>query len=129
MEKKIINTDKAPAAVGPYVQAIQKGNMLYASGQLGLVPETGAVSYTHLDVYKRQLHCKAADLCVFYCGILSELRGDCDDWTLFVWNSFWNINGSDFQENEVQRKGGSFCHGASQLQNAWGKKCGAFALG
>ena len=44
MEKKIINTDKAPAAVGPYVQAIQKGNMLYASGQLGLVPETGVLA-------------------------------------------------------------------------------------
>ena len=44
MEKKIINTDKAPAAVRTYVQAIQKGNMLYASGQLGLVPETGVLA-------------------------------------------------------------------------------------
>lgn len=44
MEKKVINTEKAPAAVGPYVQAIQKGNMLYASGQLGLVPETGVLA-------------------------------------------------------------------------------------
>lgn len=43
MEKKVINTTKAPAAVGPYVQAIQKGDMLYASGQLGLIPETGAL--------------------------------------------------------------------------------------
>ena len=43
MEKKIINTTKAPAAVGPYVQAVQKGNMLYASGQLGLIPETGVL--------------------------------------------------------------------------------------
>ena len=39
----MINTTKAPAAVGPYVQAIQKGDMLYASGQLGLIPETGAL--------------------------------------------------------------------------------------
>ena len=37
----IIHTDKAPAAVGPYSQAIQAGNMLFTSGQLGLVPETG----------------------------------------------------------------------------------------
>ena len=44
MEKKVINTEKAPAAVGPYVQAIQKGNVLYASGQLGLVPETGVLA-------------------------------------------------------------------------------------
>ncbi len=41
MEKKVISTKKAPAAVGPYVQAVQKGNMLYASGQLGLIPENG----------------------------------------------------------------------------------------
>ena len=39
----VINTNKAPAAVGPYVQAIKAGNMLFSSGQLGLVPETGAL--------------------------------------------------------------------------------------
>ena len=43
MANKVIHTDKAPAAVGPYVQAIQAGNMLFASGQLGLIPETGAL--------------------------------------------------------------------------------------
>lgn len=39
--KKIIATTKAPAAIGPYNQAIQVGNMLFASGQLGLDPATG----------------------------------------------------------------------------------------
>ena len=39
----IINTNKAPAAVGPYVQAVKAGNMLVSSGQLGLIPETGAL--------------------------------------------------------------------------------------
>lgn len=39
--KKIIATKNAPAAIGPYSQAIQAGNMLFASGQLGLIPETG----------------------------------------------------------------------------------------
>ena len=39
----IINTDKAPAAVGPYVQAILAGNTLFSSGQLGLVPATGVL--------------------------------------------------------------------------------------
>ena len=43
MANRIINTDKAPAAVGPYVQAIQAGNTLFSSGQLGLIPETGAL--------------------------------------------------------------------------------------
>ena len=39
----IIHTEKAPAAVGPYSQAIKAGNLLITSGQLGLVPETGAL--------------------------------------------------------------------------------------
>lgn len=39
--KKVIATTKAPAAIGPYNQAIQVGNMLFASGQLGLNPATG----------------------------------------------------------------------------------------
>ena len=39
--KKIIATKNAPAAIGPYSQAVQVGNMLLASGQLGLDPATG----------------------------------------------------------------------------------------
>ena len=39
----IINTDRAPAAVGPYVQAIRAGNTLYSSGHLGMDPRTGAL--------------------------------------------------------------------------------------
>ena len=38
---KVINTDQAPAAIGPYSQAIQKGDFLFASGQLGIDPATG----------------------------------------------------------------------------------------
>lgn len=40
---KYINTEKAPAAAGPYSQAVRTGNMLYASGQIPLVPETGSI--------------------------------------------------------------------------------------
>lgn len=40
---KYTNTEKAPAAVGPYSQAVRAGNMLYASGQIPLVPETGNI--------------------------------------------------------------------------------------
>lgn len=38
--KKIINTPKAPAAIGPYSQAVEVGNMLFVSGQIPLNPET-----------------------------------------------------------------------------------------
>tara|TARA_B100000795_G_scaffold158062_1_gene118780 strand:+ start:86149 stop:86529 length:381 start_codon:yes stop_codon:yes gene_type:complete len=41
--KKIIHTDKAPAPIGPYNQAVQFGNMLYTSGQIAINPVTGAL--------------------------------------------------------------------------------------
>ncbi len=40
MKKKIISTPKAPAAIGPYSQAIKIGNFLYTSGQISLDAET-----------------------------------------------------------------------------------------
>lgn len=39
--KTVISTDQAPAAIGPYSQAIRKGDTLYLSGQLGLLPASG----------------------------------------------------------------------------------------
>lgn len=41
MEKQIINTAKAPGAVGPYSQAVKVGNLLFTSGQIPLDPVTG----------------------------------------------------------------------------------------
>jgi reactive intermediate/imine deaminase len=41
MRKETIHTDKAPAAIGPYSQAIRAGSTVYLSGQLGLDPATG----------------------------------------------------------------------------------------
>ena len=39
---KVISTKKAPAAIGPYSQAIQVGNLVYTSGQIPIDPTTGA---------------------------------------------------------------------------------------
>ena len=41
MHKEVIHTGDAPAAIGPYSQAIRAGNTVYLSGQLGLDPATG----------------------------------------------------------------------------------------
>lgn len=41
--KQVIHTDKAPAAIGPYSQAIQIGQLLFTSGQVPIDPETGAI--------------------------------------------------------------------------------------
>ena len=41
MKKKVIQTERAPKAIGPYSQAIQAGNFLFLSGQIPLDPKTG----------------------------------------------------------------------------------------
>lgn len=41
--KRIINTKNAPAAVGPYSQAVEVNGTLYISGQIGLAPHTGKI--------------------------------------------------------------------------------------
>lgn len=41
MSKRAIHTEKAPAAIGPYSQAVKAGNTIYVSGQLPIDPATG----------------------------------------------------------------------------------------
>lgn len=41
--KKVIKTEKAPAAIGPYSQAIEVNGMVYTSGIIPVVPETGEI--------------------------------------------------------------------------------------
>ena len=43
MKKQIISTPNAPAAIGPYSQAVKAGNLLFISGQIPLDPATGTV--------------------------------------------------------------------------------------
>ena len=43
MERKVIHTEKAPGAVGPYSQAVAWGNTVYVSGQLPLDPKQGKI--------------------------------------------------------------------------------------
>ncbi len=44
MEKYILSTDKAPAAIGPYSQAVGFANLLFLSGQIALDPSTGKLT-------------------------------------------------------------------------------------
>ena len=46
---KIIETKKAPAAVGPYSQAIEFNGLLYASGQIAINPEVGKITATDIE--------------------------------------------------------------------------------
>jgi 2-iminobutanoate/2-iminopropanoate deaminase len=55
MEKKIINTPKAPAPIGPYSQAVQAGAFLFLSGQVAINPSTGNVEATDIASETRQV--------------------------------------------------------------------------
>ena len=54
MEKKVTYSDKAPAAIGPYSQAIKWGNMLFTSGQIPLDPGSGQVVEGGIRVQTKQ---------------------------------------------------------------------------
>jgi 2-iminobutanoate/2-iminopropanoate deaminase len=53
---KTVNTPKAPAALGPYSQAIVTGNMIFTSGQLGINPESGVLEENIAGQAKRCLN-------------------------------------------------------------------------
>ena len=53
--KKIISTDKAPAAIGPYSQAVQFGNLLFVSGQIAMDPKTGDLIDGGIEVQTKQV--------------------------------------------------------------------------
>ena len=51
---KVISTDKAPAAIGPYSQAVKAGNTIYVSGQIPIDPATGEFAGTQIQAQTRQ---------------------------------------------------------------------------
>ena len=54
---QIIHTDKAPAAVGPYSQAIKAGSTLYLSGQIAINPAEGKIVATTIEEQAEQCCC------------------------------------------------------------------------
>ncbi len=54
MELKIVHTDKAPGAVGPYSQAVLAGNILFLSGQIPINPATGELVKSSIEEETRQ---------------------------------------------------------------------------
>jgi 2-iminobutanoate/2-iminopropanoate deaminase len=54
MDKKVISSDKAPKAIGPYSVAIRIGDLIFTSGQLGLEPATGSLVPGGIEAETRQ---------------------------------------------------------------------------
>lgn len=55
MNREIITTDHAPAAVGPYSQAVRAGDFVFTAGQIGLDPATGQLVAGGLEAQTRQV--------------------------------------------------------------------------
>ena len=55
MSKKIISTPHAPAAVGPYSQAVVTGNMVFTAGQIALDPATGKMLADDITIQTEQV--------------------------------------------------------------------------
>jgi 2-iminobutanoate/2-iminopropanoate deaminase len=62
---KKIFTDKAPAAIGPYSQAMVVGNLVYTSGQIPIDPATGNIDATDIESQTEQV-------CKNLCAVLAE---------------------------------------------------------
>ena len=64
---KAVSTNKAPAAIGPYSQAQIVGNLVYTSGQIAIIPETGEIDGTTIE--------QQADRCCRNLGALLTENG------------------------------------------------------
>lgn len=60
--KKVISTDKAPAAIGPYSQAIEVGNLVFTSGVIPIVPATGELIGGGIEAQAQQAIGNLAEL-------------------------------------------------------------------
>ena len=55
MMSKIIHTDAAPAAIGPYSQAVVSGSLVYTSGQIAINPQSGEVEAVGIEAQTEQV--------------------------------------------------------------------------
>lgn len=70
---KIISTPQAPAAVGPYSQAVQAGDHLFLSGQIPLVPETGLLVSEEIKAQTEQVMKNMRAVCEAAGGSLNKI--------------------------------------------------------
>ena len=107
----ILHTDKAPAAIGPYSQAIEANGFVFTSGQLGIIPDTGVLAHNMaaqtvqaLENLKAVL--KAADLTLDHVVKTTCYLKNMDDFALFN-----EIYGQYFVTNKPARS----CFAVAQL--------------
>lgn len=72
MSRSIISTGQAPAAIGPYSQAVRTGNTVYFSGQIPLDPATGALVEGDVTVQTRRVFDNLAAVAMAAGGSLAQ---------------------------------------------------------
>lgn len=73
MSRNIIHTEQAPAAVGPYSQAVQYGDLVFLSGQVGIDPATGKLVEGGVEAQARQVFRNLRAVCQAAGGDLDDL--------------------------------------------------------
>ena len=73
MTSTIIHTDQAPAAIGPYSQAIRAGNTVYLSGQTPLDPATGEMVEGNISAQARRVFDNLQAVCAAAGGSFSDV--------------------------------------------------------
>ena len=73
MTKQIIHTDRAPAAIGPYSQAVRVGETVYLSGQIPLQPETGELVAGDIQAQTRRVFANLAAVAEAAGGSLADV--------------------------------------------------------
>lgn len=92
---KYISTDKAPTAIGPYSQAVEINGILYTSGQIPLIPETGAMTAGDIETQTEQVIKNLAEV----------LKAAKSDFTKVIKTTCYLKNMNDFAKfNEIYGK-------------------------
>ena len=93
---EIIHTDKAPAAIGPYSQAIEANGFVFTSGQLGIIPDTGTLAHNMAAQTVQALENVKAVLMAAGLGLENVVKTTCylksmDDFALFndIYNQYF----------------------------------------
>ena len=73
MTRRIIQTDQAPAAIGPYSQAVQVGDLVFISGQIPLDPVTMTLVAADIDTQTRRVFDNLRNVCLAAGGDLASI--------------------------------------------------------
>ena len=73
MPRQPVHTDRAPAAIGPYSQAVQRGGMVFLSGQIPLDPSTGLLVEGDIEAQARRAFDNLQAVCEAAGGSLDDV--------------------------------------------------------